>query len=181
MNDIKLTVELCAEDRARLDKIIEGLAAIGKHPDCSKCVKDAAGLMDKACDCIDKASKAPTEPKEMDDVQKALAEVVNGGKKTDPVEAPKNAQDEPKASDHPTLDPFPEAPAVKAEASEAAPWEEKVTVSTAELQQLVIALCRAGKKDKVREIVSTYGVQTVAAIPEGKRSEVFSKMKALEG
>lgn len=37
MNNITVTVELCAEDRARLDKI---LAALESH-DCSKCV-DAA-------------------------------------------------------------------------------------------------------------------------------------------
>lgn len=174
MNEIKLTVELCAEDRARLDKIIEGLAANGKHPDCSKCVKDVATVMEKACECIDKTGETP---KEQDDIQKKLSEIVNGGKKTDPVEAPKNAQDEPKASDHPTLDPFPEQPTAEAEASKASVKE----VSTAELQQLVIALCRAGMKDKVREVINAYGVPTVASIPDGKRTEVFEKLKALEG
>ncbi len=174
MNEIKVTVELCANDRARLDKIIEGLSLIGKRPDCSACVKDVAGVMERACDCIDKAGETP---KEQDDVQKKLAEVLNKNKAADPAEPAKNAQDEPKASDHPTLDPFPEQPEAVKEQSEAT----TKPVSTAELQQLVIALCRAGKKDKVREVVSTYGVQTVAAIPEDKRSEVYAKLKTLEG
>ena len=147
MNEIKVTVELCAEDRARLDKIIEGLAGIGKTAE------------------------------EPDDVQKALAAVLNRDKKPDPVEAPKNAHDEPKASDHPTLDPFPEQP--KAEKDEAEANEKPV--STAELQQLVIALCRSGKKPGVIEVVNSYGVQTVSAIPKDKLSEAYAKLKALEG
>lgn len=53
-----LTIELCAEDRARLDKIIEGLARIEGHPDCSACVAGVASVMDKACDAIDAAKDA---------------------------------------------------------------------------------------------------------------------------
>lgn len=190
MNDIKLTVELCAEDRARLDKIIEGLAGLGKHPDCSKCVKDVAGMVEKACECIDKAGNTPekltiTKLKEGDpgycphddEAQKALAEVLSKDKAATPAESPKNAQEEPKATDHPTLDPFPAQPTATEVPSKASVKE----VSTAELQQLVIALCRAGKKDKVREVVNAYGVQTVAAIPEDKRTEVYGQLKALEG
>ena len=164
-----ITIELCAEDRARLDKIIEGLAAIGKRPDCQQCVKDVAHFIDKAEQAID------GKP-EKDPAQQALADALARGK-TDRAEAPKNAQDAPGVLDHPTLDPFPEQPTAKAEASEAS---EK-PVSTAELQQLVISLCRAGKKDKVREVVNAYGVQTVAAIPEDKRTEAFKKLKTLEG
>lgn len=151
MNEIKVTVELCGEDRARLDTIIEKLSALGNRPDCSQCVKDVAGLMDKACDAIDKKAAQ---------------------------EAPKNAQEEPKASDHPALDPF---PATSTAAEEPGEEKEKPTVSTAELQQLVIALCRAGKKDKVREVISAYGAQTVATIPEDKLADVYTTLKKLEG
>lgn len=177
-NTITITIELCAEDRARLDKIIEGLALIGKRPDCSKCVKDVASVVDKACECIDRQAQAPTEP---DDVQKKLAEVLNEDKAATPAESPKNATGEPKATDHPILDPFPEVPTATEEPSEAEPVKAEPTVSTAELQQLVIALCRAGKKPEVVKVVNAYGVQTVSAIPEDKRGEAYAKLKQLEG
>lgn len=166
-----ITIELCAEDRARLDKIIEGLAHIGKRPDCSACVASVA-------DTIDRASKVLDGKTKKDDITEMAEKVLARANNAEPA---KNAQDAPENSDHPTLDPFPEQPKAKAEASEAAEVKAEPTVSTAELQQLVIALCRAGKKDKVREVISTYGVQTVAAIPEDKRTEVFKKLKTLEG
>ena len=39
MNTLNVTVELCTEDRARLDAILETLR---KGPNCDKCVKDVA-------------------------------------------------------------------------------------------------------------------------------------------
>lgn len=158
MNENTITIRLCDEDRARLDAIIEKLGTLGTRPDCSQCVKDVAQTIDLANAAID----------EKDEVQKKLAEVIAR------TEAAKTAQDEPKAADHPTLDPFAETPTAEAEASEKA-------VSTAELQQLVLALCRAGKKAQVREVVNLYGVPTVAAIPESKRSDAYAKLKQLEG
>lgn len=38
-----ITIELCSEDRARLDAIIEGLK--GCRPNCSSCVQTALGMM----------------------------------------------------------------------------------------------------------------------------------------
>ena len=161
MNEIRITVELCGEDRARLDNILTALVALVKPTKAPHSVEEAKG------------EKAPEEPKPLDDINAMLKKAIN----PDAAEPAKNTQDAPEIPDHPTLDPFPELPKAKAEASEAA---EK-PVSTTELQQLVIALCRAGKKDKVREVVSSYGVQTVAAIPEGKRTEAYKTLKKLEG
>lgn len=173
MNNINVTVELCAEDRARLDKIIEGLGAL--RPDCSACVKGVAEYMDKAADALD-AQK--TEKEEApDDINEMLKKALN----EPAAESPKNAQDEPKASEHPTLDPFPEAPTAKAEASETSVKE----VTAAELQQLAIALCRQKKQPDIKKVLSEYGVQTVSEVlskvPEDKRYEVYEKLKALEG
>ena len=151
MNDNIITFKLCDEDRSRLDYIIDLLAQL-----------------------VDSGAT-----KKKDDITEMAENVLK--RATASAEPAKNAQEAPKASDHPTLDPFPELPTAKAEASEAEKKEEAPTVSTAELQQLVIALCRNGKKDKVREVVSLYGVQTVAAIPEDKRTEAYGKLKALEG
>lgn len=49
-----ITIELCAEDRARLDKIIEGLE---KTPRCDKCAKTVAEI-------VSGAPQAATEPQE---------------------------------------------------------------------------------------------------------------------
>lgn len=177
-NHIRLTMELCPEDRARLDKIIGLLEA--------RCTQTQF-VLEQEYDGQKQEDEKPTS-----EVDEALRKVLNGEKKLvitklkegDPgycphndeaTEAPKTAQDEPKASDHPTLDPFPEQPTEAEDASE----ESVQAVTTSELQQLVIALCRAGKKDKVREVISTYDVQTVAAIPEDKLAEVFRKLKML--
>lgn len=165
MNELNIKVELCSEDRARLDNIFTALIALVKPVKAPHSVEEARG------------ENAPEESKPLDDINDMLKKALNNDQKVDPVEPAKNAQDAPEIPDHPTLDPFPEQPKAKTEASEAT---EK-PVSTAELQQLVIALCRAGKKDKVREVVNTYGVPTVAGIPEDKRTEAFKTLKALEG
>jgi hypothetical protein len=56
-----LTIELCAEDRARLDKIIEGLGAL-RRPDCSSCVEGVASYMAKAAEVMDADPVAPAAP-----------------------------------------------------------------------------------------------------------------------
>ena len=169
MNEVKLIVELCGEDRARLDTIIEKLDAVGKHPDCSACAKGVADSMAKA-----NAALAEDDP-----VKKAITDALAKAQQKPVEEAPKNAQEATEASAPPSTPKTEEMPWTESPAPEAS--AETVKVSTAELQQLVIALCRAGKKANVREIISTYGVQTVAAIPDDKRGEVFAKLKTLEG
>lgn len=149
-NHIRVTTELCTEDRARLDKIIE---LLGVRAEQAKVV-------------IENEYDAKLEP-----------ETASTEKKADAAEAPKIAQDAPKPSEHPTLDPFPETPATAEEQSETP--EKQVT--TAELQQLVIALCRANKKDAVREVITSYGVANVAGLPADKYNEVYKRLKALEG
>ena len=172
MIELNIKVELCSEDRARLDNILTALIALIKPAKVPHSVEELEQLLKEA-----KGENAPEESKPLDDINDMLKKALNNDKKVDPVEPAKNAQDAPEIPDHPTLDPFPEQPKAKTEASEAT---EK-PVSTAELQQLVIALCRAGKKDKVREVVNSYGVPTVAGIPESKRTEAFKTLKALEG
>lgn len=170
-----ITIELCQEDRARLDKIIEGLGKLGHHPDCSKCVKDVATVMDKACETIVAQQKAERagEDEKNDDLDQALREVL--------AEAPKNAQNAPKASDHPTLDPFPEQPTE----AKPAPTESVKAVSASDFQQLAIALCRQKKQPEIKKVLTEYGLQTVSEVltkvPEDKHGEVYAKLKALEG
>ena len=47
-----ITIELCAEDRARLDKIIEHLGSL-RLPDCSACVAGVASYLEKAATVLD--------------------------------------------------------------------------------------------------------------------------------
>lgn len=159
-----IKIELCEEDRARLDKIIERLGNIGHHPDCSKCVKDVAGLMDKACEAIDKPQKpAPAAPK--DDIEEMLKKAIKP-------EAPKNAQDATENST-PTTTPKTEE---KSKAEESAP-----AVSLAELKAKVIKLMAIpDKRDKVKAIVFQYAPK-VTGVPEDKLAECYQKLNALEG
>ena len=63
MNDLKLTFELCEEDRARLDKILDALNGL-QQPNCHSCVETAVGMTKGLAELAEKAA-APntmTEP-----------------------------------------------------------------------------------------------------------------------
>lgn len=155
-----ITIELCAEDRARIDRLTKALeyrAVAAEHH----------------------AAKA-----EPDDIQKALAEQVAKSTKATaeaPTQSPVEPAGEAKAETPATPQPEEEAAAVaepdpKAEAVE----EKKPAPTTAELQQKVIALVNKGKKAAVAAIVKSYAA-TVSGIPEDKRAECMDKLNALEG
>lgn len=59
-----LTFELCAEDRARLDKIIERLGSL-QRPDCSGCVEGVASYIGKAAEVLDSQVKAAAPSQEV--------------------------------------------------------------------------------------------------------------------
>ena len=54
-----------------------------------------------------------------------------------------------------------------------------VTYKLTDVQQLVVSLSAAGKKDQVREIVKAYA-ERVTLIPEDKFGEVMDKLHELE-
>ena len=91
MNNINITVQLCDEDRARLDKIIERLSTLNTHPDCSQCVKDVAKTIDLANAAIDgqDAPEAPTPTENSTEVENEA--------RAEPAEATQ-AQEAPKPS-----------------------------------------------------------------------------------
>jgi hypothetical protein len=153
MNNIKVTVELCAEDRARLDKIADLLEA--------RAIQVQADLENK----LDKPA---------DDINEMLKKAI------DPAKAPKNAQEEPKATDHPTLDPFPEAPTAKEEPGGEPVKETKPAVTMDMLRSKAITLAAAGKKDQVRDVVHPYASK-VTELPENVWAEVYEKLSKLEG
>ena len=116
-----ITIELCAEDRARLDRIFEALTG-------------------------QSSTKAVTEP------------------------------------EHPVITPFPEAPVVEEPVAVVPeqPVIEEMPVKVEEVQQKVVTLSAAGKKDAVRAIVKAYA-ERVSDIPEDKLAEVWKKLSDLEG
>lgn len=107
-------------------------------------------------------------------VQSAL-KYAQAGQTTEPAADPAPAEPET-----PATDPEP----VKAE-EQAAPAEEPAPApapvhTKADIQRKVVELSAAGKKDKVREIVTAYAAK-VSAIPDDKVDEIWDKLTALEG
>ena len=162
-----ITIELCAEDRARLDRLAEAL----EKRACDKCVNNALAWAEQ----IARGTQGATvKADEVDDVQKALAETL--AKVNDTVETPKNATETAEASTL-TVTPQEEEKPTDEEPTPT-PTEEKV--SREELKAKVIQLCAKGLKDQTREVVKTYA-ETVRDVPEDKLTECYKKLVALEG
>lgn len=157
-----ITIELCSEDRARLDRLAEAL----ERKACDKCVANVTEYLKAA---------APTEPKpETDPIQKALAETLAKAEGT--VEAPKNAPEEAETSTPTTTPPEEEKPT---DEEPTTPPTTK-TVDRTELRAKVIELSAKGLKEQTKDIVRAYA-QTVTAVPEDKIAECYAKLEALEG
>lgn len=157
-----ITIELCAEDRARLDRLAEAL----ERRACDKCVAAALGMIGTT-----------KQPVEADPLQQKLAETL--AKANAPTEKPTEAAGEAKATpapiDHPADDTLPWETAAPAE-------EAKPTITQEQLQQKVTQLAAANNgalKVKVREIVTAYA-KKVSDVPEDKRAEVWDKLTDLE-
>ena len=56
-----IIIELCAEDRARLDRVIELLGGL-RRPDCSSCVEGVASYRAKAAEVMDSQVAAAPAP-----------------------------------------------------------------------------------------------------------------------
>lgn len=71
-----ITFELCAEDRARLDKIIDLLGGI-RQPDCSACVEGVASYIDKASTAMDVPAQEAKENTNNADLDAMLKKAIN--------------------------------------------------------------------------------------------------------
>lgn len=155
-----IVIELCAEDRARLDR----LAAALEKKTCDKCVATAMEF-----------AKLRLDPKpETDHVQKAPAETLASTEEA--VEAPKNATEEAEVS---TLTTTPPEEETATQEEPAQPQTEK-TVDRAELRAKVIELSAKGLKEQTKDIVRSYA-QTVSDVPEDKVTECYNRLVALGG
>lgn len=155
-----IVIELCQEDRARLDRLAEAL----ERKTCDKCVATAMEFA--------KLKVAPTP--ETDPIQEKLAETLANA--TDPVEAPKNATEEAEDSTQATTPQEEETPTHEEPADE----PTARTVDRAELRAKVIELSAKGLKEQTRDIVKSYA-PTVKDVPEDKVTECYNRLVALEG
>jgi hypothetical protein len=153
-----ITIELCKEDRARVDALIDRLDGVG-------------GLLLTLLD-----GKRTTAP--ADDLTAQLKATLDKAK-NDPAEAPKNAAGATKTTTAPTDHPVEgtatwETPAPSAEA-------KKPPVTLEQIQKKCVELSNAGgaKKAKMREIVKAHAAK-VSDLPADKWDEVWAELTALE-
>lgn len=151
-----ITIELCAADQARIDKLIDRLEAVANL---------AAVLIDQN---TPPTVTVPT-PKipEPDELTKKLQEVVDRAK---------NATEAEEAPTLTTTPPEEETPTA-AEATQPTPAK---TVTRNELGAKVRELMTNGHKEQVKEIVRSYA-PTVPGVPEDKIAECYERLVALEG
>lgn len=166
-----ITIELCAEDRARIDQLTKALEARveWEHRNCHLCVERALETSR-----MNLGTETAEEPK--DELQERLANTIKeaaefvGADRTttaaEPQETPAPT-DIPKAKEKPTDE-------------EKTAQSNKKTVDRAELRAKVIEVSAKGLKEQARTIVNAYA-PTVAAVPEDKITECYEKLDALEG
>lgn len=140
MNEIKIITELCAEDRARIDKLTAalegftaGLTTVGIPYAVNNDYNDYNAPKDET----------PAEPESIPTEPKSIPTEVG---------APAEEPEEKEVPEH----------------------------TLAELQQRVIGLVTAGKRDEVKAIIEQYA-ERVSALPPEKINEVWDKLTELEG
>jgi hypothetical protein len=159
MNNI--TIELCKEDRARLDRLAKALEKL--QP-----VETAEVFIDDNF-----ITKAQAFLKEEQEDQKLAVTL-----ELEPVEAPTEPQEATEANAEEIT------PQADETATEEPTAKEVPEVTLEQIQQKVVQLaaCDGGKKKaQVREIINTYGtkVSDLKDMPE-KWNEVWDKLTALE-
>lgn len=150
-----ITIELCTEDRAKLDKLAERMEAI---------ITLTQFVIDNG---IGPAKPTVTIRQDDDELTKKLQAVVDRAKTpTESVEAQ-------------TLTTTPTKEETPTEAKETEPTPIK-TVSRTELGAKVRELMTKGYRDQVKAVIQSYA-PTVPGVPEDKLNECYSKLSALEG
>lgn len=149
-----ITIELCAEDRARIDRLI---AAVEKRT-----VQVESALEQKY--------NIKTEPTD-DPALKALREAIDKVQ-----ENQKQATGEQEAPTPTTTTQEEEKPT----GEENEPTAPIKTVTRADLGAKVREMMTKGFKEQTKEIVKSYA-PTVPGVPEDKVAECYSKLVALEG
>lgn len=165
MNNI--TIELCVEDRARIDRLITAL----ERRNCDSCVATALqyGKL-----ITEDASK--TKPTQTDDVQQALAETLKKAEEASKPQSPKNAVQEEEAHTLPTTPPEEEKP----EGEKPTPTDTAKKVSRTDVRAKFVELSGKGKKEEAKAIIQAYASK-IPDLPEDKLEEILGKLNKLEG
>jgi hypothetical protein len=163
MNEIKVITELCAEDRARLDRLAEALEK-NTH-NCADCVQAAVKMTQATHKLVIPVLK-PGDPDYT------------------PHEEPKNEPQEPTKVEAPATTPTEEEKPAEVKEAPAEEPKNEPAVTLEQIQQKVVQLCagfEGKKKPAVREIINTYGakVSDLKDQPD-KWNEVWEKLTALE-
>lgn len=149
-----ITIELCQEDRNRLDKIIEALST---RPNCASCVKTAIQMTGYAREDAEQTTPAQDAP---------------------------NAPETTETTTPPETQIQDETPTAAANTTQTAPETSKPSVTLEQIQQKVMALATmdgGAKKAKVREVISAYGAKVSdLKDQQDKWAEVWAKLTALE-
>ena len=163
-----IVIELCSEDRARIDKLITAL----ERKTCDSCVHSALQWQEQVLRAKDAPEKKAKE--DTDEVQQKLAETL--AKVSEGTEPPKNATGEAETSTLTSTPPEEEATTDK----EPTPPPTEKTVDRADVRAKVIELSAKGLKEQVRVVILAYA-PTVKDVPEDKLNECYGKLVALEG
>lgn len=152
-----ITIELCAEDRARLDRLTAAL----ERRNCDACVSNA----------LKWSEGLHREPAPVREELTAATEQAES-----PAQPPQEPTEATEAETPATTQAEDESPATKPQASEAAP-----AVTVDDIRQRYVALVASGKKDEARDTIKSYNVTKISDIPADKCAEVLAKLNALEG
>lgn len=148
-----ITIELCPEDRARLDAIIAGLSGI-HAPNCKSCVDSAMRMAVSVMQDPEGigSGEAPTGATTYEEPPEVLAAIAEP-------EAPE-AEEVPAESEAPATPEPPEAKVIK----------------FPDFQGLVSKVLAEGKctKPQLRAHMETYGCKKLSDIPEDKRAEFLA-------
>lgn len=158
----KITIELCEEDRARIDRLI---AAVEKQT-----VQVESALKQRY--------DIDTEKVKDDPVQKALAEVVARASNATENHEETTETQTPTTTTQAEEKPTGEENEPTGEENE--PTVPVKTVTRAELGAKVREMMTKGFKEQTKEIVKSYA-PTVPEVPEDKVAECYAKLVKLEG
>lgn len=151
MNNI--IIELCKEDRDRLDILNKALAMLTGQLEGINAALEAKGIIETVVTeeviSTEYTAASDTKPWDTRDLHQEAAEAPEPVEVVTTPPAPETVQDEP-------------------------------TVTKQDIQQKVIELVGKGKKAEVRGIITTYA-DNVSGLPDSTLNEVWARLTALEG
>ena len=157
-----ITIELCVEDRARIDRLITAL----ERRNCDSCVATA----------LQYGKNIAKETDKTDDVQQALAKTLKKAEEANKPQSPKNAVQEEEAPTLPTTPPEEEKP----EGEKPTQTDDAKKVSRADVRAKFVELSGKGKKEEAKAIIQAYA-EKIPDLPEDKLGEILDKLNKLGG